>query len=135
LKVIGKYSPDDNWLGMTGKDPNEWGISYHGTGKHNGRTMAEEPYRLSKGERFLDGMGIYSTPDLEIAKQYASNFEYLGEDYLLVIQNRVNPKYLQILDKQITGSGTYYLSINDEANVNDMSDSCIRPYTLCLFKY
>jgi hypothetical protein len=44
-------------------------------------------------------MGIFSTPDLEIAKQFASDFIYEGKKYLLVIQNRVNPKYLQIFDK------------------------------------
>jgi len=135
LKVAGKYPPDDKWLGMTGTDPDEWGVSYHGTGKHNARSIAEEGYRLSKGKRFLHGMGIYSTPELEVAKQYASEFIYEGKKYLLVIQNRVNRKYLQILDKQTTGVGTYYLSMNDEVNGNDMSYSCIRPYALCLFKY
>lgn len=113
----------------------EWAISYHETGKHNARSIAEEGYRLRKGKRFLHGMGIYSTPEIEIAKKYASKFIYEGKKYLLVIQNRVNPKYLQILDKKTTGVGTYYLSINDTVNADDMSHSCIRPYGLCLFKY
>jgi hypothetical protein len=133
LKVAGRYPPDDKWLGDTGTDPDEWATSYHGTGKHNAMTIAEEGYRLSKGKRFRHGMGIYSTPELDIAKQYASQFIYEEKKYLLVIQNRVNRKYLQILDKQTTGVGIYYLSINDQLNANDMSDSCIRPYALCLF--
>jgi hypothetical protein len=135
LKVAGIYPPNDKWLGMTGTDSEEWGISYHGTGKHKARSIAEEGYRLSRGKRFLHGMGIYSTPELEIAKQYASEFVYEGKKYLLVIQNRVNPKYLQILDKQTTGVGTYYLSMNDQVTATDMSHSCIRPYAMCLFKY
>jgi len=134
LNVAGKYLPDDKWLGMTGDDPDEWAVSYHGTGKHNAMSIAEEGYRLSKGKRFLHGMGIYSTPEIEIAKKYASDFIYQGKKYLLVIQNRVNQKYLTILDKQTTDVGTYYLSINDQVDANDMSDSCIRPYALCLFK-
>lgn len=135
LDISGKYPPDDKWLGKPGAGSDEWAISYHGTGKHNGRSIGEEGYRLSKGKGFSHGMGIYSTPDIEIAKQYASEFMYKGKKYLLVIQNRVNPKYLQIFDKKTTGVGTYYLSINDEMkDATDMSSSCIRPYALCLFK-
>jgi hypothetical protein len=134
LKVNGKYPPNDKWLGMTGTDPDEWGVSYHGTGKHNAMSIAEEGYRLSKGKRFLHGIGTFSTPELEIAKRFASEFIYEGNKYLLIIQNRINRKYLQILDKQTTGVGTYYLSMNDQVNANDASNSCIRPYALCLFK-
>ncbi|CAF1594136.1 unnamed protein product, partial [Didymodactylos carnosus] len=64
--------------------------------------IAEEGFRLSEGKRFLHGKGIYSTPDIEIAKKYASKFTYENETYLCIVQNRVNPKHLQVFDKAKT---------------------------------
>ncbi|CAF1629685.1 unnamed protein product, partial [Didymodactylos carnosus] len=55
LKVGNKYPPDDLWLGKKGDDPNEWPVSYHGTGRHNALSIAEEGFRLSEGKRFLHG--------------------------------------------------------------------------------
>ncbi|RIB22093.1 hypothetical protein C2G38_1998868, partial [Gigaspora rosea] len=89
LKVAGKYdNGDDKWLG---KDKNSWPVSYHGTAKHNARSIAEDGYDLSKGKRFAYGRGIYSTPDIHIAEKYAEKFEFEGSIYVMVFQNRVNP--------------------------------------------
>ncbi|CAF1669001.1 unnamed protein product, partial [Didymodactylos carnosus] len=47
--------------------------------------------------------------------------------------NRVNPKHLQVFDKAKTKVGTYWLSAHD-SSTQDIQDSIIRPYGLCLFK-
>ena len=131
LKVKDKFGLDNTWLGMKGDDPNEWPVSYHGTGEKNAQDIAQDGFKLIKGKRFLYGKGIYSTPELEVAKAYATRFEHQGTSYMCVLQNRVNPKYLKVFSKSETGVGIYWLSAADE----EVDESeLIRPYGLCLFK-
>ncbi|CAF1244507.1 unnamed protein product [Didymodactylos carnosus] len=134
LNVAGRYGSNDRWLGMTGTDSEEWPVSYHGTGKHNAMNIAEEGFKLSKCKRFLYGRGIYSTPELDVAKGYATEFEYEGQRYYVLLQNRVNPKYLKVISDDETGVGTYWVSSKgpDDSD-NDMAD-LIRPYGLCIFQ-
>ncbi|CAF1234056.1 unnamed protein product [Adineta steineri] len=132
LNVKGKFGTNNQWIGMTGDDPNEWPVSYHGTERHNALDIAEEGFKLSKGKRFMYGKGIYSTPELEVAKLYASSFAHESTSYKCVIQNRVNPKYLKVISKVETqGKGIYWLSAADQY-VDE--GELIRPYGLCLFK-
>ncbi|CAG8631762.1 16990_t:CDS:1 [Dentiscutata erythropus] len=120
LKVTGKYdNGDDKWLG-TGKDA--WPVSYHGTAKHNARSIAEDGYDLSKGKRFAYGRGIYSTPDIHISEQYAQQFEFEGNTYVMVFQNRVNPNSLRRFP---VSNGEYWVSEKGED---------IRPYGICIKK-
>ncbi|CAG8492880.1 7724_t:CDS:1 [Scutellospora calospora] len=123
LKVIGKYdNGNEGWLGV---DANAWPVSYHGTDKHNSKSISEVGYLLSRGRRFAYGHGIYSSPDVNVAKSYAKEFEYDGNKYLVVIQNRVNPKELLKIPTQTTGVGEYWISKKDED---------IRPYGICIRK-
>ncbi|CAG8753621.1 18075_t:CDS:1, partial [Gigaspora rosea] len=118
LKVTGKYdNSNDKWLG-TANDA--WPVSYHGTAKHNAKSIAEEGYDLSKGKRFVYGRGIYSTPDIHIAEQYASEFEFEGDKYVMVFQNRVNPANLQRFP---VSNGEYWVSEKGED---------VRPYGICI---
>ena len=39
--------------------------------------------------------GIYSTPQVAVAEQFATQFEVDGQKYLVLLQNRVNPAALQ----------------------------------------
>ncbi|CAG8682995.1 16804_t:CDS:1 [Dentiscutata erythropus] len=118
LKVAGRYDDGDNkWLGT---DKNAWPVSYHGTAKHNARSIAEDGYLLSKGKRFAYGRGIYSTPDIHIAEQYATEFEFEGNKYVMVFQNRVNPVNLQQFP---VGNGEYWVSEKGED---------VRPYGICI---
>lgn len=132
LKVKGRFGNDDAWLGMEGDGAGEWPVSYHGTAMHNAQTIAQEGYKLSKGKRFLHGKGIYSTPEVAVAKLYASKFKHQGQSYKCILQNRVNPEYLKVFSKAETGVGTYWLSNGGETGVNEME--LIRPYGICLFK-
>ncbi|CAF1402639.1 unnamed protein product [Adineta steineri] len=136
LGVVGKYGSeyDDRWLGMTGTDPEEWPVSYHGTEKHNAMSIAEEGFKLSKGDRFKYGRGIYSTPELEVAKLYAKEFMHEGEKYFVLFQNRVNPKYLKVISKEETEIGTYWLSSKGPDDTDEDISDLIRPYAVCIFK-
>ena len=69
--------------------------------------------------------GIYSTPDPKLAEEYAKTFEYKGERYKVLIQNRVNMADTDVIKvNYIDHKGQYYVT----ANQNN-----IRPYGL-LFK-
>ncbi|XP_046439664.1 uncharacterized protein LOC124190841 [Daphnia pulex] len=131
LKVKGKY-PDDIWL--KGKyrradeyssAEGEWAVSYHGTSYHNGLSIASEGFKLNKGERFLHGKGIYSTPDIEVASLYAMTVNVNGKTYKFVLQNRVNPDPVKLekVPKTETGVGEYWISSTDDD---------IRPYGFCV---
>jgi hypothetical protein len=137
LNVAGKYEKyDDTWLGNTDTETKseEWPISYHGTGKHNALTIAEEGFKLSQGKNFVYGKGIYSTPELEVAKLYAKEFQFENETYYCLIQNRVNPKYFKVIDEQQTQIGEYWLSAPPDDNSDLPETELIRPYALCIFK-
>jgi hypothetical protein len=60
-------------------------VSYHGTGQNNSRSIAEEGFALSKGQRFKFGYGIYSTPDIDVAELFSSEFEYKGSTYKVIL--------------------------------------------------
>ncbi|CAG8736995.1 20644_t:CDS:2, partial [Rhizophagus irregularis] len=117
LNVINKYPEGNGWLGVDfqiGEIPqNEWAVSYHGTDYKNAKSIAADGYLLSKGLLFNFGKGIYSTPDIDVAASYSRSFELNGERYIFVFQNRVNPKTLRKISKDITGVGEYWISPNE----------------------
>ncbi|KAF0486237.1 ubiquitin-domain-containing protein [Gigaspora margarita] len=84
LKVSRKYdNGNDKWLST---DKNAWPVSYYGTAKHNAKLIAEKGYDLSKGKRFAYGRGIYSTPDVHIAEQFAADFMFEGKEYVMIFK-------------------------------------------------
>ncbi|CAG8642622.1 3912_t:CDS:1 [Ambispora gerdemannii] len=116
LNVTGKYNNgDDKWLGT---DEDSWPVSYHGTAEHNARSISEDGYLLSKGTRFAYGRGIYSTPDVNIAEFYATEFKFNGKKHKMVFQNRVNPVNLKMID-----DCEYWVSKEDKD---------VRPYGICI---
>ncbi|RGB37945.1 hypothetical protein C1646_812953 [Rhizophagus diaphanus] len=83
--------------------------------------IAGEGYRLDKGNRFRYGKGIYSTPIIEIAENFATMFMHKGTLYKAVFQNRVNPEgFEEHYDVK------YWVTPNEKD---------IRPYGLCVKKY
>jgi len=123
IKVVGKYE-DEIWLGSN-DSPNEWPVSYHGTGHDAAISIAQTGYDLTKHKYFSRGRGIYSTPDINAAKPYSRSFTQNGETYIVVLQNRVNPKTLIKLSCDKTGLPEYWIS---------PSDKDIRPYGMCIMK-
>ncbi|GBC04205.1 hypothetical protein RclHR1_05570006 [Rhizophagus clarus] len=130
LKVLDKYE-DNTWLGVEGREnerhstQDEWPVCYHGTVIHNCKSIVENGYLLNKGKRFRYGVGIYSTPDINVAAEYSSKFAHKGSYYVAVIQNRVNPSSLIKISKMKTGIGEYWIT----PTRND-----IRPYGICIKK-
>ena len=126
IKVLGRFE-DNKWLGQKGQrygsSDGEWPVSYHGTGESASGSITQDGYKLSKGKRFKFGRGIYSTPSIEVADKYATQFNYGGKSYKLVFQNRVSPEGLKILDTRMTGVGEYWVQPNE---------TLIRPYGICM---
>ena len=119
LKVLGRYG-DNQWLGSSGyrehSDAGEWAVSYHGTSRHNGLSIADEGFQLSKCTRFAYGKGIYSTPSLRIAMQYAPHFEFQGKTFCIIIQNRVNVNNAKVV-KVGAGSQDEYWIAPDQTEI------------------
>ena len=119
LNVRNKYE-STAWLGGTGGGirtagvEGEWAVSYHGTKRRFAQEIARTKYDLARGERFKYGRGIYSTPDPEIAENYAQDFKYRGKRFKVILQNRVNME-----DTEHVKEEDYYVT-KDENN--------IRPY-------
>ena len=136
LKVKGKYvnqedGKGDKWLGTPGhrekSSRGEWPVSYHGTRKECTDSIAHSGFLLQKLQRDRFGVGIYSTPTIEIAADkelYAHPFKVGGKGYQLVFQNRVCPRGLKIKPPSETGvDGEYWIQENEER---------IRPYGICV---
>ena len=58
-----------------------------------------------------------------VAQGFAKTFTANGEEYFVILQNRVNPKNLIKLSNEETRNGEYWIS---------PSDTDIRPYGLCI---
>ena len=121
LNVKDKY-PDIEWLGgkdgkaRTDSKAGEWPVSYHGTEKAFAEKIAAQGFDLNKGRRFKYGKGIYSTPDPAIAEKYATVYEFDGEKYKILLQNRVN-----MADTEVVDHMNYLVTVTEES---------IRPYGL-----
>lgn len=130
LKVEGKYETDV-WLGQKGNrlfsSPGEWPVSYHGTSNKNSASIAEAGYNASKCVREVYGKGIYSSPELATAEDYAVSFELEGIRYRTVVQNRVNPQSLVKIKGVLCGGKLteYWISPNE---------SDVRPYGILIKK-
>ena len=125
IKVLDRPEYEDSkWLGKAGyrveSSEGEWPVCYHGTGVGVSGNIAQEGYQLSKGKRLMYGKGIYSTPSIEVAAKYATEFQHEGRSYQLVFQNRVSPDGLVVIDGSI---GEYWVQPNEKL---------IRPYGICM---
>lgn len=113
LDVKGQFG-DDVWLGedgiRTGSCVGEWAVSYHATGKWADRTIAQTGYELSLGTSLGISHGIYSTPDINVAQKYATEFTFEGSSFAVVLQNRVNPLTLRKLKAAEHEIGEFWLN-------------------------
>ena len=130
LKVLDKYG-DNDWLGPTRvfwsraeSSEGEWPVSYHGTALNATSSLAEDGHRLTAGRSFRYTRGIYSTPSIDIAANYALTFEVDRRRYQMVFQNRVNPDTLLVLpEQQAARGGQFWVSPQQED---------VRPYGICV---
>ena len=98
----------------------EWPVSYHGTLNTNAESIAKNGYDITKRKREKYGQGIYSSPCIKVAEDYAKKFSKNNKKYKVVFQNRVSPSKLKI---HSTSHGEYWLQPDDRL---------IRPYGLCI---
>ena len=133
IKVKGQFQDekdgvDDKWLGKPGfrqdSTKGEWPVSYHGTAKENSNSITTSGYLMNKCIRERFGPGIYSSPSINVAADYATLFPYEGVDYQLVFQNRVCPCCVKVISAQKTGAGGEYWITGEESH--------IRPYGICI---
>jgi len=128
LKVRGKYE-NNIWLGepgnRTNSTPGEWSVSYHGTSESGAQGISKEGYKM--GTRFRFGKGIYSSPSIAVAEQYAQVFPHNGASYLIVFQNRCNPNRINVVPASKCGAcDDYWITEREEDT---------RPYGICFKQY
>ena len=126
LNVVGKYESDD-WIGVhkSGKRfenaPGEWPVAYHGTSKENAISIAKYGFDEKKRVRQVYGEGDYSSPDINVASFYSQTFTYDDKTYRFVLQCRINPHTMMIIQTQGDRGESYV--------TKDTSD--LRPYGIC----
>ncbi|XP_036961745.1 uncharacterized protein LOC119023741 isoform X1 [Acanthopagrus latus] len=134
IKVLDKYSDGNTWLGNPSRStksvPGEWPVSYHGTSQRGAARIIEGFYESGDGDTY--GRGIYSTPDIsEADTYYAKTFNEKGQDYKVILQNRINPEIRKVCEK----AKYWLISIPAGTSKNDeqkMVERAIRPYGLLL---
>ena len=112
LRVMDKYDNGNNdWIKMD-NNPNEWAIAYHGIGKKGNTNNTEQitnliingGFKVGPGqgcENYDDvnhpgqkvGKGVYCTPDIKVAENYAGSSSTLinGKRYKMAFMLRVKP--------------------------------------------
>ena len=102
LNLSQKYG-SEAWLWEGSVD--SWAVSYHGTNRQSVEGIVKTNYDLGKGKRFHYGRGIYSTPDPRIAEKFSKPFQYQGNWYKVILQNRVNME-----DTELIAEKEYFLT-------------------------
>jgi hypothetical protein len=104
---------------------NEWAVAFHGFGKTKTAEVLPKIIKedLRYGERqthkIVVGEGIYCTPLIAIAEEYAGTIELRGKKYKMLMQCRVKPAKIKVCP----GNKDYWV-------LNDPKD--IRPYGICI---
>ncbi|CAG8588311.1 16745_t:CDS:2 [Funneliformis caledonium] len=108
---------------MSNDASKSWSVSYNGVNRVRAEITIIRGQEQTKQQFTKYGKGIYSTPDIKYAEQYAiirrNQILHNNDRYLYVFQNRVNPRDLE--DRGIEW-------ITKKSNN-------IRPYVLCIKRY
>ena len=112
IEVLKRYG-DTDWISSDGRTE-EWAVAYHGFGvrmdggqiKNIIKTIIHDNLKPGSGQAFaksrdcrhpgnLCNIGVYTTPNLDVATQYAGTIPLGGKKYKLIIMSRVNPNYIR----------------------------------------
>ena len=137
IEVTKRYG-DTDWISNDGRD-GEWAIAYHGFGcrmqpnqiKDIIKTIVHDNLKPGAGQAFSYapdsrhpgnkcGNGVYITPNLNVATQYAGCISLGGKSYRLVIMVRVNRSFIR---EPTTQKGFWIV---------DGKASQLRPYRLLI---
>ena len=120
IKVIDKYDNGDNeWIGMDNTE-REWCVAYHGlcdclpsdkVKSATGKIAKGEELRPGEGQAYeydedlnhpgqLVGKGVYVTPKIEIAQEYAGKSEINGVNYYTSLMLRVEPAAIRHCEEE-----------------------------------
>lgn len=129
VRVKDRYGLDNKWLRFDGSD-GEWAIAYNGTsfetvpliltgGLRTGRRQAYKDHRDARTGKAI-GAGIYCTPSITAAAEFAPTVTFEGRVLRFVFQCRVKPEAIKRVHEEVgRESGAYWV-------INDPMD--IRPY-------
>ncbi|KAK5579421.1 hypothetical protein RB653_009104 [Dictyostelium firmibasis] len=103
LLVLGRFNePNEVWLGHTGRAGfGEWAVTYH-------NSISDE--------------NCLTTPSFDDIKKESFTFNYNGDNYYLIFQNRVNTS---TITRVVIKNVEYWKSPNS-------SSDHIRPYSICI---
>ena len=140
LKVTDKYA-DNIWIGMKNIS-GEWCVAYHGVGrdlepeevKKVSGLIYKGTFKVGKNQYYEDyddmfhpgnriGKGVYITPFIKTAEEYAGIAEINGIKYKTVIMVRVKPEAIRCPKE-----------MKDYWIVNGTTDE-VRPYRILYKKY
>ena len=148
LKVSGQYdNGDDTWLGYTNQQ-GEWYIAYHGTSGHYAKNILKEGLKkgsgqahegcnninpLSKDKFPIVGKGVYCSPKIKIADEYASwagDISFEEKQFRFVFMLRVNPYKIRISESE----PDYWVFEGDYLNEKTVRkfDDEVRPYRILI---
>ena len=137
LKVLDKYDQGNNdWIGMDNKE-GEWCVAYHGVGRYQNSEQVKKVIGLIYKSEFKPGgnqchenhddinhpgnkvgEGVYCTPFVNVAEQYAGISNINGKSYKTVLMARVKQSAIRTCEDQ-----------KDYWVVNGTKDE-IRPYRI-----
>lgn len=129
VRVKDRYGSDNAWLSLDGR-PGEWAVAYHGTSYSTVPAVLSGGLRVGERQAYKDhkdvrtgekiGSGIYCTPSIKAAAEFAPTVEVEGHQIRFVFQCRVRPQAIKRVHEEVgRESGAYWV-------VNDPTD--IRPY-------
>ena len=136
IKVIDKYDNGNNeWIGMDNTE-GEWCVAYHGlcggfpsedVKRITGNIVKGDKLKPGEGQLYEEsedlnhsgnkvGIGVYVTPQIDIAEEYAGISEINGVEYYTVLMVRVKPSSIRHCEEE----KDYWVLESDE----------IRPYRI-----
>ena len=138
IEVEQRYKNDPDWIASDGRQ-GEWAVAYHGFGcrmqspqlKSIIKTIIHDNLRPGSGQAFAGAddnrhkgqkcrTGVYVTPNIDIAYNYAGVITLGKKNYKLVIMVRVNPSYI----REPVTQPQYWIV---DGNINQL-----RPYRLLI---
>lgn len=116
VDVKGEYDDGDNkWLGS---GDGSWAIAYHGTSEEGLAGILATGFRVGPRQKFAKecGSGVYCTPFVEVAADYAPKNSIRGHCIQIVLQLRIKPSAINRVTTGTAFENKYWV-INDPCDM------------------